>query len=142
MKKVMVLGVGAQGSTIAKRLQDETNIEEIICADYDFKAARTLEKELSKAKAVQVNAKNIDEIVKAAAGCELIVNGLAPEFNMTVMDAALKVKAHYQDLASGPVSDLGFIEAIKRQLGRDQEFVDAGLAASQIPVQRLALPTL
>ena len=128
MKKVMVLGVGAQGSTIAKRLQEEPNIKEIICADYDFKAAQTLEDELSKAKAVLVNAKNIDEIVKAAEGCELIVNGLAPEFNMTVMDAALKVKAHYQDLASGPVSDLGFVEAIERQLGRDQEFADAGLA--------------
>ena len=33
MKKVMVLGVGAQGSTIAKRLQEEPNVAEIICAD-------------------------------------------------------------------------------------------------------------
>lgn len=129
MKKVMVMGVGAQGSTIAKRLQEEPNIEEIVCADYDIKAAQTLEQELSKAKATQVNAKNIDEIIQAAQGCELIVNGLAPEFNMTVMDAALKVNASYQDLASGPVSDLGFIEAVERQLGRDKEFVDAGLTA-------------
>ena len=129
MRKVIVLGVGAQGSTIAKRLQEEPNIEELIVADYDQKAIDTLEKELSKAKAVRVNAKNIDEIVKAAEGCELIVNGLAPEFNMTVMDAALKVKAHYMDMASGPVSDLGFIEAVERQLNRNQEFVDAGLAA-------------
>ena len=129
MKKVIVLGVGAQGSTIAKRLQEEPNIEELIVADYDQKAIDTLEKELSKAKAVHVNAKNIDEIVKAAEGCELIVNGLAPDFNMTVMDAALKVKAHYMDMASGPVNDLGFIEAVERQLGRNQEFVDAGLAA-------------
>ncbi|MBT4287636.1 MAG: hypothetical protein HOD92_09885 [Deltaproteobacteria bacterium] len=129
MKKVIVLGVGAQGSTIAKRLQEEPNIEELIVADYDQKAIDTLEKELSKAKAVRVNAKNMDEIVKVAEGCELIVNGLAPDFNMTVMDAALKVKANYQDMASGPVSDLGFIEAVERQLGRNQEFADAGLAA-------------
>jgi len=128
MKKVMVLGVGAQGSAIVKRLQEEPNIEEIICADYDFKAAQVLEEELSKAKAVQVNAKDIDAIVKAAVGCELIVNGLAPEFNMTVMDAALKIGAHYQDLASGPVSDMGFVDAVKRQLGRDKEFSDAGLS--------------
>ncbi|MCF8069668.1 MAG: saccharopine dehydrogenase NADP-binding domain-containing protein [Desulfobacterales bacterium] len=129
MKKVMVMGVGAQGSTVAKRLQEEPNVEEIICADYDLKAAQHLEKTLSKAKAVQVNAKNVADIVKAAEGCELIVNGLAPDFNMNVMDAALEVKACYQDLASGPVSDLGFIEAVERQLGRDQQFKDAGLAA-------------
>ncbi len=128
MKKVMVIGVGAQGSTIAKRLEEELNVEEIICADYDVKAAQTLETELSKAKAVRVDANNIAEIVKAAGGCELIVNGLAPEFNMTVMDAALKIKAHYQDLASGPVSGLGFVETVEHQLGRGQEFADAGLA--------------
>jgi len=128
MKKVMVLGVGAQGSTIAKRLQDEPNIEEIVCADYDLKAAQTLEDELSKAKAVQVNARNPDEIIAAGEGCELIVNGLAPDFNMTVMDAALKLKACYQDLASGPVEGLEFIDSVKRQFGRDQEFVDAGLS--------------
>ncbi len=45
---------------------------------------------------------------------------------MNVMDAALKVGAHYQDMASGPVSDLGFIEAMERQLGRDDEFKKAG----------------
>ena len=126
--KVTVVGVGAQGSTIAKRLQDEAAVEEIVCADYDLKAAEELEKSLSKAKAVKVDARNTDEIIRAAEGCGLIVNGLAPDFNMNVMDAALKVGAHYQDMASGPVSDLGFVEAVERQLGRDGEFKDAGLA--------------
>jgi saccharopine dehydrogenase-like NADP-dependent oxidoreductase len=31
-------------------------------------------------------------------------------------------------MASGPVSDIGFVDAVKRQFGRDQEFKDAGLA--------------
>ncbi len=128
IKRVLVLGVGAQGSTIAKRLQDESAVEEIICADYDFAAADDLEKSLSKAKALRVDARNSDEIVKAAEGCGLIVNGLAPDFNMRVMDGALAVGAHYQDLASGPVSDIGFVEAVKRQLARNDEFKKAGLA--------------
>ncbi|MBI9104615.1 MAG: saccharopine dehydrogenase NADP-binding domain-containing protein [Spirochaetales bacterium] len=129
MEKVMVIGVGAQGSTIAKRLQDEPCIKEIICADYDAKAAGEMEKQLSKAKGVQLNARNVDEIIKAAEGCELIVNGLAPDFNMNVMDAALAVGACYQDLASGPVSDVGFVEAVKRCLNRDDEFRSKGLTA-------------
>ncbi len=129
MKKVMVIGVGAQGSTIAKRLQEEPVVQEIICADYDSKAASEMEKQLSKAKGVQLNARNVDEIIEAARGCELIVNGLAPDFNMNVMDAALEVGACYQDLASGPVSDVGFVEAVQRCLARDGEFRAKGLTA-------------
>jgi saccharopine dehydrogenase-like NADP-dependent oxidoreductase len=123
------MGVGAQGSTIAKRLQEEPNVQEIICADYDTRAAEDLEQSLSKAKAVQVNANNVADIVKAAEGSQLIVNGLPPDFNMNVMDAALQVNAGYQDLASGPVGDEDFVEVVRRQLGRDQQFKDAGLAA-------------
>ena len=128
MKKIMVMGTGAQGSVIARRLQEEPCVTEIVCADYDTRAAQELEKSLSKAKAIQVNAKNVAEIVKAAQGCELIVNGLPPEFNMGVMDAALEVGACYQDMASGAEDD-DFVRGIRKQLGRDPEFKDAGLSA-------------
>ncbi len=77
------MGCGAQGSTIAKRLDEEPSVEQIVCADYDRKAVEELEKALKKAKAVVVDATSVDSIVKAGEGCELIVNGLAPEFNMT-----------------------------------------------------------
>ena len=127
MKKILVMGVGAQGSTIAKRLQDEANVETIICADWDVRAAEELEKNLSKAQARKVDARNKEEIIQAAEGCELIVNGLEPDFNMTVMDVALEVGIHYQDMASGPVSDADFVQGVKRQLGRDEEFKKAKL---------------
>jgi len=128
MKKIMVMGAGAQGSVIAQRLQEEPSVTEIVCADYDARAAQELEKSLSKAKAVQVNGKNVAEIVKAAQGCELIVNGLPPEFNVGVMDAAVEVGACYQDMASGAEDD-DFVLGVRKQLGRDQEFKDAGLSA-------------
>jgi saccharopine dehydrogenase-like NADP-dependent oxidoreductase len=75
-----------------------------------------------------VNATKIDEIVKAAEGCELIVNGLPPEFNMRVMDAAIAVGASYQDMAAGN-DEQGFVAAVQAQLDRDAEFADAGLTA-------------
>ncbi len=128
MKKVVVIGVGAQGGTIAKRLDEESVVEEVICADYDLKAAKELEKTLKKAKAVQVNAKNKDEIIEVSKGASLIVNALPPDFNMNVMDAAIANGCDYQDLASGPVSDLGFIESVEREMGRDEEFKKAGIA--------------
>ena len=38
MKKIMVMGAGAQGSVIARRLQEEPSVTEIVCADYDARA--------------------------------------------------------------------------------------------------------
>lgn len=128
-KTVMVMGTGAQGGTIAMRLNDEPEVEKIICADYDLESAARYAKMLDKAVAVRVDARNGDEIAKASRGAGLIVNGLPPDFNPVVMDAALKIGMHYQDMASGPVADIDFVGAVKRQLALDQKFKSAGLSA-------------
>jgi len=98
MKKVMIIGVGAQGSTIAKRLNEEENVSQIICADYDIKAADELGKTLEKATSVQVNANDVKDIIKASDNADIIVNGLPIQFNLNVMEAALEIGACYQDL--------------------------------------------
>lgn len=128
-KKVIVLGTGAQGSTIAMRLNEEPNVSEIICADYNIDAAQRLEQKLDKARAVKVDGNNIDEILDASKGADLIVNGLPPDFNVNLMEAALEGKMHYQDMASGPVDDIDFVGAVKRQLAYDDKFKQAGLSA-------------
>jgi saccharopine dehydrogenase-like NADP-dependent oxidoreductase len=129
MRKIMILGTGAQGSTIAKRMQEEPSIEEIVCADYDMRAAEELEKSLSKAKAVQVDAREAANIVAAAKGCELIVNGLPPDFNTHVMNAALEVGACYLDMASFADENDDWINGVRIVLARDEEFKKAGLTA-------------
>lgn len=128
-KTVMIMGTGAQGGTIAMRLNDEPNVEKIICADYDFEAAARYEKMLDKAEAVKVDARNLEDIVDASKGAWLIVNGLPPDFNSNVMHAALINKMHYQDMASGPVEGMDFIGAVRQQLALDQKFKAAGLSA-------------
>lgn len=128
-KTVIVMGTGAQGGTIAMRLNEEPNVEKIICADYDLAAAKRYEKMLDKAVAVKVDACNLDEIVAASKGADLIVNGLPPDFNPTLMEAALINNMHYQDMASGPVADIDFVGAVKRQLALDEKFKSAGLSA-------------
>jgi saccharopine dehydrogenase-like NADP-dependent oxidoreductase len=125
----MIMGTGAQGSTIAKRMQEEPSVEEIVCADYDMRAAEELEKSLSKATAVQVDAREVANIVAAAKGCELIINGLPPEFNMRVMDAALEVGASYLDMASAADENDDWINGVRIQLARDEAFKKAGLTA-------------
>ena len=47
-----------------------------------------------------VNARNLRGIVRAARGCQLIVNASASVFNEIVLRAALRLRAHYLDLSS------------------------------------------
>ena len=130
MKKIMIIGVGAQGSTIAKRLDEEANVSQIICADYDRKAAEELGQTLQKATAVQVNANDVNDIVKAAGHADIIVNGLPIQFNMNVMAAALDMGACYQDLCMTSLAGKTS-EASSRFLFSelDKKFRDKGVLA-------------
>ena len=110
MKKIIIAGVGAQGSTIARRMDAHPGVSEIICADYDFKVAEKLSKSLKKATAVQLDAREKKGVIKAAAGCDLVVNGLPLEYNLIIMEAALALNASYIDMA-GPMEDIGFVES-------------------------------
>jgi len=129
MVKIIVLGNGVQGSTVVRRLCEEPNVSEVICADYNLEVSKRLEKKLKKAIAVRVDGSKIEEILSAAKGAGLIVNALPPEFNPVVMEAALKGKMNYQDLASGPVEGVDFVETVNRQLALDKRFKEEGLTA-------------
>ena len=129
MKKILVVGVGAQGSTIAKRMDGHPDISEIICADYDIKAAEELKNTLAKARALQIDARDLNRVIQAAEGCDLIVNGLPLEFNPIIMEAALAVNASYLDMA-GPMEDIGFVESYQQLFSAwHEKFKAKGLAA-------------
>ncbi len=112
MKKIIVIGVGAQGSTIARRMDEHSGVSEIICADYDIHAAEKLSRSLKKATAVRLNARELNNVIQAASGCDLIVNGLPLQYNLVIMEAALAVNASYLDMA-GPMEDIGFVESYR-----------------------------
>ncbi|KAB2891434.1 MAG: hypothetical protein F9K32_04140 [Desulfobulbaceae bacterium] len=112
MKKVLVIGVGAQGSTIAKHLDRHPQVAEIVCADYDLELATRLSGTLTKARAAGADGSDPASIVAAGQGCDLIVNGLPLEYNLKVMEAALAVGADYMDL-SGPMEEMGFVESYR-----------------------------
>ncbi len=129
MKTIIVIGVGAQGSTIAKRMNEHPAVSEIICADFDSKAAHELSCSLDKARALQLDARDVNSVIKAAEGCDLIVNGLPLEFNLIVMEAALAVHASYLDMA-GPMESIGFVESYKLIFSEwHKKFEEKGLTA-------------
>ncbi len=111
MKKVLVLGVGAQGSAAARRLDGEPIVSEIICADYDRQAVESIVGQLKKGRGAIVDAHDLDSIVEAAEGVDLILNGLPLECTQNVLDAALIVRANYQDYAGTTALDRMWVES-------------------------------
>jgi len=126
---IAVIGNGAQGSIIAQKLAAESEVTKILCADYNEQAARRTASANPKAEALRVDARRREEVFAIAKRVDFIVNALPPEFNMTLMAAALDGKCAYQDLASGPVEETDFVSAVKRQLALDDDFRKAGLTA-------------
>ncbi len=99
-KKVLVLGTGAQGTTVVKRLDEEPNVGRIICADYDEAAARELAGTLKKVEGCFVDASDTEQIAELIKGCDLVVNALPLDYGKNVLEAALKAKCNYQDFAA------------------------------------------
>ncbi|MGB7282075.1 MAG: saccharopine dehydrogenase NADP-binding domain-containing protein [Candidatus Acidiferrum sp.] len=96
--RIFVLGAGATGSLLAELLQRQGHT--VWCGDRDPDRARHFLGKRSTIAVTEVNARNLRGIVRAARGCQMIVNASASVFNQIVMRAALRLRAHYVDLSS------------------------------------------
>jgi saccharopine dehydrogenase (NAD+, L-lysine-forming) len=96
--RIFVLGAGATGSLLAQLLERQGHT--VWCGDRDLERARRFLGKRSTIAVTEVNARNLRGIVKAAKGCQLIVNASASLFNEIVLRAALRLRAHYLDLSS------------------------------------------
>lgn len=96
--RVFILGVGATGSLLAKLLIRQGH--QVACGDRDPARARAFLGERSRLVIQPVNARNVRSIVKAAKGCQLLINACPAGLNKTVLRAALRLRAHYLDTAS------------------------------------------
>jgi hypothetical protein len=96
--QIFILGAGATGSHLAHLLERQGHI--VLCGDRDPARARRFLGRKSLIPVTRVNARNLRGIVRAAKGCQLIVNASASVFNEIVLRAALRLRAHYLDLSS------------------------------------------
>ena len=96
--RIFVLGTGATGSYLAHLLTRQGH--QVTCGDRDLDRARRFLGKKSTIPVVQVNARNLWGIVRAARGAQLIVNASASVFNEIVLRAALRIRAHYTDLSA------------------------------------------
>ena len=94
--RIFVLGGGATGGLLAQLLARQGH--EVRCGDRDpERARRFVGRDLP---CEEVNARNLWAIVRAARGSHLIVNAVPAFFNQIVLRAALRLRAHYFDMAS------------------------------------------
>lgn len=96
--RIFVLGLGATGSLLVKLLTRQGH--RVSCGDRDPIRARDFLGARSKAVIQRVNARNLRSVVKAAKGCQLLINACPAVLNNIVMRAALRLGAHYLDTAS------------------------------------------
>jgi len=96
--RIFILGAGATGSLLAQLLERQGHT--VWCGDRDPERGRRFLGKKSTIAIMEVNARNLRGIVKAAKGCQLIVNAAASVFNEIVLRAALRLRAHYADLSS------------------------------------------
>src|SRR6202050_4251251 len=96
--RIFVLGVGGAGSLLAQLLARQGHT--VWCGDRDPDRARKFLGKKSAIEVVEANARNLWSIVRAARGCNLLVNASPAIFNEIILRAALRLRAHYLDLNS------------------------------------------
>src|SRR6202166_3914240 len=96
--RIFVLGTGATGAYLAHLLTRQGH--QVTCGDKDIDRAHRFLGKKSVIPVVQVNARNMWGIVRAARGSQLLVNASAAVFNEIVLRAALRIRCHYMDLSA------------------------------------------
>jgi hypothetical protein len=96
--RIFVLGAGATGSLLAQLLRKQGH--SVTCGDRDAERARRFLGKKSPIPVVEVNARNLWGIVKAARGSHLLVNASPAVFNEIVLRAALRLRCHYLDMSA------------------------------------------
>src|SRR5438270_11224634 len=128
--RIFVLGAGATGSLLAQLLERQGHT--VWCGDRDLQRAHHFLGKSSSIAITDVNARNLLGIVRAARGCQLIVNASASVFNQIVMRAALRLRAHYVDLSShltrNPFKAEQFAFAKRFEQKRRSALINAGAA--------------
>ena len=130
MKKVLIIGAGAQGGPCASILARDDSISEIRLADIDLNQAEAVQKKIGspKIKAMQLDAGNLEAVTKAAEGMDAIINLTVERFNETIIKAAAKNSIHYVDTGNSDASLEQFVKG-QRVFDLEEDFESFGKTA-------------
>jgi saccharopine dehydrogenase (NAD+, L-lysine-forming) len=129
--RVMQLGVGSVGEVVARTLAGAPEVSEVVLADVDEgRLAEVLPKlPVGKGSALPLDVHDAEELRRALAEVDLVVNGLIPEVNLDVMAACLATGTNYVDMAAAGPRDVVGTADVDEELALDAEFRERGLTA-------------
>lgn len=129
MKKVIIIGAGAQATVISGVLSKSSAVDQIVVTDIDEDRARELAEVNGSPKvtAEKIDASSIDQMTKRMKDgtFDLVVNATIPQFVRQVLQAAFAARTNYLDMASGelyPKPDIPI-----EQMEYAKEWEEAGL---------------
>jgi len=135
MKKVIIVGAGAQGNVISGILAKAADVSKIMLVDLDVERAAEVAQYVNsdKIQVEKADASNKDQLVELfkKGGYDLVVNATLMTFNRQVIEAALEAGSHYIDMASNeffPEKDGK--KYLVEQLEYAEEFEKKGLMAN------------
>jgi saccharopine dehydrogenase (NAD+, L-lysine-forming) len=135
MKKVIIIGAGAQGNVISGVLSRADDIGEIELADIDIERANEVAQYVGseKIKTGTVNAADKADVSKLlkAGSYDLVVNATLMTFNRQIIEAALEAGTHYLDMASNDFfTERDGRKYLVEQLEYADDFKKTGLTAN------------
>jgi len=122
--RIAIVGAGAMGLLVAEELLASSAEVELLAIDASRESVLKFKDVLANDRdnvAVE-DANEIERLVAALRGSNVVVNSAQYDVNVSVMNAALKAGAHYVDLG-------GMFHETRRQLKLHDEFYKAGLTA-------------
>ena len=130
--KVLIVGAGGKGGPCASILAKQDEITEIRLADLDTAVTEAVAAHIDspKIKTDKVNALDSDDVARAAAGADCVIDMVMPWMATYVMKGALKAKANYVNTAfDAPYWDEFLAGKKIEELTLYKEFREAGLTA-------------
>ncbi len=94
--KIFILGTGVTGGTLARLLHRRGH--RVVCADRNLDRCRAFAS--THIPCIQCNARKTDSLIRAARGCDLLVQAAPAVLNESALRAAARLKVDYLDMAS------------------------------------------
>lgn len=126
--RVAVLGMGGLGRALVQELRADPRVDHLLLVDRVKERAEVLARlggrVVTDARALDVG--NGPALIPHLRGCDVVVNATLPQYNLTIMRAALAAGSNYADSAGSGPSRPGGPPGILEQLDMQDEFKAAG----------------
>jgi saccharopine dehydrogenase-like NADP-dependent oxidoreductase len=135
MKKVIIVGAGAQGNVIAGILAKAVEVSTIMLVDLDLERASEVAEYLNSDK-IQVGKADASDKAQLVelfkkGQYDLVVNATLMTFNRQIIEASLESNSHYIDMASNEfLPEKNGKQYLVEQLEYAEEFEKKGLIAN------------